>query len=127
MDLLQIANAILISDEGVLVARNNEGPELYLPGGKVELGEGILHALYREMSEEFPHIVLLNHKLYDSVCFRTPRSNKSAKAHAFICEFSGSTEPAADIRGIGWARQPGPQYTKPTNYFLSKLLEERHI
>ncbi|MBU1130864.1 NUDIX domain-containing protein [Patescibacteria group bacterium] len=48
-----ILRAIIIDDDKILVCKSNDHPPIYyLPGGHLEMGEGIKQALKREIREE---------------------------------------------------------------------------
>ena len=54
--------AVIISDEKILVMKDERSPYFYLPGGRVQMGETAEHAILRELDEElhvYPEIVRL--------------------------------------------------------------------
>ena len=101
--------AIVLSDEGVLLAKRMNEPSKGrwgLPGGVVELGEGVEDALIREVEEETGVIVHPTRlqAVFDSI---VRDEDGRIRFHYVLCEYlceavGGELRPSSDASDARW-------------------------
>ncbi len=125
---MNVACALVIENGKLLVARNSEGPEYYLPGGKVESGEKMLDGLARELSEEFPNAEFRLGEFFRWIYAVTPRSGRKAYIEGYFCTFSGNLTPGAEVVDYRWInRRSLCRKTDGTRQFMRHLRLESHL
>lgn len=91
--------ALIYRDGGIVgVSRKNDENDFGLPGGKIELGESVIAALYRETEEE-TGLNITSHRL---VFIRVEPNGK--KGYTYLCEATGdfNTKESGKVKVVSW-------------------------
>jgi 8-oxo-dGTP pyrophosphatase MutT (NUDIX family) len=118
----QVANAIILRDSAVLLARHPESGCWILPGGKVEEGESTKKALVRELSEELPEFQISSMTYFHTIVGTTPSSKEKKVFIFYVVEGAGPVTTGAEVEEVIWSTDPNQAgATKVTEKVLFML------
>ena len=122
--------AVILKGRKILLVQRKFEPKAHfwtLPGGTLELGETIHHALKREIREECG-IEIEPKKIIDVIDYIERDENKQVKYHYLLVDFeaehiSGTLSPSSDVLNVGWfelGKLNGIRLPEITKKFLKK-------
>lgn len=105
--MIKVVAALIEKDNKVLIAKRSTGdPNVFgkweFPGGKVEQNEDELHAIEREIKEEFELEIKAREFLVNNVC---EYPTKTVDLRLYICEYINGKFKLHDHSEIAWVNK----------------------
>ena len=126
-------SAILIKDGKILLIAHKKNNDVYwlLPGGGVNFGESLKHALKREIKEELG-VSINNIVFFGNFSGKSIFDDRIIDLHAYVVDLSGELKPQSEIEELKWINK---DYNKQgikvgsllEDFIIPKLIQNKMI